>query len=79
MLLRAKMAVRITRAQFLTAIAVPVMLGTAIAWQEGSFHGGYFALALLGALCIQVGLDMSNDYFDHLSGNDAINQELTPF
>jgi 1,4-dihydroxy-2-naphthoate octaprenyltransferase len=56
-----------------------VLLGTAIAWREGTFHGGYFALALLGAICIQVGLDMSNDYFDHLSGNDGINRELTPF
>jgi 1,4-dihydroxy-2-naphthoate octaprenyltransferase len=56
-----------------------VLLGTVVAWYEGSFHGGYFALALLGAIFIQVGLDMSNDYYDHLSGNDAINQELTPF
>jgi 1,4-dihydroxy-2-naphthoate octaprenyltransferase len=79
MLNRAKTLIRITRAPFLTAITVPVLLGTAIAWREGVFYGGYFVLTLLGAICIQVGLDMSNDYFDHLSGNDAINRELTPF
>jgi 1,4-dihydroxy-2-naphthoate octaprenyltransferase len=42
-------------------------------------HLGYFALTLLGAACIHLGLNTSNDYFDHLSGNDEINLELTPF
>lgn len=79
MLLRVKTFIRITRAQFLTAIVVPVLLGTAVAWREGTFHLGYFLLTLLGAICVQLGLDMSNDYFDHLSGNDEINKELTPF
>jgi len=76
---RVKAFVRITRAQFLTAIIVPVLLGTVVAWYEGTFHLGYFLLTLLGAVCVQIGLDMSNDYFDHLSGNDEINRDLTPF
>jgi len=63
----------------LTAVIVPVLLGTVIAWREGIFDGGYFLLTLLGAVCIHAGLNMSNDYFDHLSGNDEINRELTPF
>lgn len=79
MMSRAKTFIRITRAPFLTAVVVPVLLGTAVAWREGAFHLGYFCLTLLGAVCIQLGLDMSNDYFDHLSGNDEINKELTPF
>ncbi len=70
---------RITRARFLTAVVVPVLLGTVVAWREGTFHLGYFVLTLMGAACIQLGLDMSNDYFDHLSGNDEMNIELTPF
>ena len=71
--------IRITRAPFLTAVIVPVLLGAAVAWSEGILHLGYFLLTLLGAVCIHAGLNMSNDYFDHLSGNDEINQELTPF
>jgi 1,4-dihydroxy-2-naphthoate octaprenyltransferase len=54
-------------------------VGTAIAWREGFFHWGYFVLTLIGIVCINAGLDMSNDYFDHLSGTDESNQELTPF
>jgi len=54
-------------------------VGTALAWHEGSFHWGYLLLTLIGVVCVNAGLNMSNDYFDHLSGNDEINQELTPF
>jgi 1,4-dihydroxy-2-naphthoate octaprenyltransferase len=36
-------------------------------------------LTLIGIVCINAGLNMSNDYFDHLYGNDEINRELTPF
>jgi 1,4-dihydroxy-2-naphthoate octaprenyltransferase len=74
-----KRAVRIVRAPFLTAIVVPVLLGACIAWGEGIFHWGFFLLTLLGAVCVQAGSNMSNDYFDHLSGSDEINRELTPF
>jgi 1,4-dihydroxy-2-naphthoate octaprenyltransferase len=70
---------RITRAPFLTAIVVPVLLGAAMAWSEGTLRVGYFVLALLGAVCVQAGLNMSNDYFDHRSGGDERNRELTPF
>jgi len=70
---------RILRAPFFTATVVPVLLGTAIAWQKGFFHWGYFALTLVGAVCVHAGLNVGNDYFDHLSGNDEINRELTPF
>jgi 1,4-dihydroxy-2-naphthoate octaprenyltransferase len=76
---RLKTLVRITRAPFLTAIVVPVLLGTCIAWREGFFRWDLFLLTLLGAISIQVGLNTSNDYFDHLAGTDEINRELTPF
>ncbi len=71
--------IRAVRAPFFTGTLVPVLLGTVIAWREGSFHLGYFLLALLGTLAIHAGLDVSNDYFDHRSGLDERNQELTPF
>jgi 1,4-dihydroxy-2-naphthoate octaprenyltransferase len=74
-----KTIVRIVRAPFLTAVVVPVLLGACFAWSEGAFHWGFFLLTLVGAVCLQVGSNMSNDYFDHLAGNDAINRELTPF
>ena len=74
---RLKTIVRITRAPFFTAVVVPTLLGAAIAWQQGPLHPGYLFLTLVGAVCINAGMDMSNDYFDHLTGNDERNQELT--
>ena len=71
--------VRITRAPFFTAAMAPVLLGGVIAWQEGYLHVGSFLLTLVGAVAIHGGLNIGNDYFDHLSGNDEINRELTPF
>ncbi|MHB0859088.1 MAG: 1,4-dihydroxy-2-naphthoate octaprenyltransferase [Anaerolineae bacterium] len=76
---RIKFAVRVLRAPFFTASIVPVLLGAAIAWSEGGLHSGYLALTLLGALAVHAGLDVGNDYMDHLSGGDAANQETTPF
>jgi len=77
--MRLKTVIRVIRAPFFSATVVPVLLATAIGWQEGVFHWGYFLLTLIGIVCIHAGLNMSNDYFDHLSGNDEINLELTPF
>jgi len=78
--LRVKTIIRVTRAPFFTAVIVPTLLGTIIAWHDtGTFYLGYFLLALIGVICINAGLNMSNDYFDHRSGNDERNRELTPF
>ena len=69
------------RAPFFTATIVPVALGAAVAWaHEGQFHVGYFALTLLGGVLLHAGINVSNDYFDHLSGNDEANKEFVrPF
>jgi 1,4-dihydroxy-2-naphthoate octaprenyltransferase len=74
-----KLLVRATRAPFLTATVVPVLLGSALAWRDGHFHFGYFLLTFLGAMAFHAATNVINDYGDHKSGNDDINQELTPF
>lgn len=70
-----------TRAPFLTAALVPVLLGTAIAWGVGGvFHWGYFLLTLISGLCLQAAVNVLNDYFDHKSTCDDINVEyVSPF
>ncbi len=74
-----KIMFRATRAPFCASLAMSVLVGTAIAWGEGIFHWGDFLLTLIGIVSINAGMNMSNDYFDHRSGNDEINRELTPF
>ena len=49
----------------------PVLVGTALALEAGTFHGGAALAALLGAVLIQVGTNFSNDYADFLKGADT--------
>jgi 1,4-dihydroxy-2-naphthoate octaprenyltransferase len=49
--------------------AAPVLVGTALA--QGSFHVLRFIAALVGALFIQVGANLSNDYSDARRGADT--------
>lgn len=77
--MRLKTVIKVTRAPFSSSLVASVLLGTAIAWHEGLFHWAYFVLTLLGIIFINFGQNMCNDYFDHLSGGDEINRELTPF
>ena len=70
---------RATRLPFLTATFVPVLLGVAVAANDGRFHLGFALLTLLGAACIHLGLNVANDVFDTMSGADAQNTTPTQF
>lgn len=60
-----------TRPRTLPAAAVPVAMGTALAWAQGGFHAPSALAALVGALLIQVGTNFANDYFDFKNGADT--------
>src|SRR4051812_37284863 len=59
------------RPRTLPAAVAPVLVGTALAWTEGTFKVATFVAALLGALFIQVGTNLSNDYSDARRGADT--------
>jgi len=71
--------VNATRLPFLTATAVPVLLGAAVAWKDGAFNPWLFLLTLVGVACFHLGHNVINDYFDHISGADEANLTPTPF
>lgn len=72
--------IKAVRAQFFTATAIPIFLGTAIAWNyKGEFNLGLFLLTLIGGIFIHGGLNFSNDYYDFKTGNDVVNKTPTPF
>jgi len=72
--------VRLARIPFLTATVIPITLGAVIAWASlRTFNPAYFVLALAGGMCLHLGTNIFNDYFDFRSGCDAINVEgLSP-
>ncbi len=83
---RLKIWTRAVRAPFFTATIVPILLGAIIAWGnlfhaglENSWNWGIFWLILIGGIFAHAGTNLANDYFDHTSMNDEINQFFTPF
>lgn len=58
------------RPKTLGAAIAPVLMGLAIAWGEGRWHGGAAAAALAGALLLQIAANFANDYFDWKKGAD---------
>src|ERR1700742_5137723 len=59
------------RPRTLPAAVAPVLVGPALAGFFHVFHPLRFVAALLGALFIQVGTNLSNDYSDARRGADA--------
>lgn len=64
-----------TRPKTLPVGAAPVLVGTGFAWREGVFDAGPAAAALAGALLIQIGTNLANDYYDHKRGADTVERK----
>jgi 1,4-dihydroxy-2-naphthoate octaprenyltransferase len=59
------------RPRTLPAAVAPVLVGTCLAATEGTFKVLTFLAALVGALFIQIGTNLSNDYSDARRGADT--------
>ena len=59
------------RPRTLPAAVAPVLVGTSLAIHYGTFRALAFVAALLGAMLIQIGTNLSNDYSDARRGADT--------
>ncbi len=59
------------RPKTLTVSLASVILGVSLAHRDGYFSGLYLTLTLLGALLIQIGTNLCNDYYDFQKGTDT--------
>jgi len=73
------LALRTTRLPFLSATAVPVLLGIAIAASHGAFTWWTALLTLVGGSLAHLAINVTNDIFDTLSGADEANTTPTQF
>jgi 1,4-dihydroxy-2-naphthoate polyprenyltransferase len=73
------LALRTTRAPFLTATVIPILLGVAAAALRGPWSFFLAALTLLAGSFVHLGLNIANDVFDTRSGADAANTTPTQF
>ncbi|WP_322510934.1 1,4-dihydroxy-2-naphthoate polyprenyltransferase [Chloroflexus sp.] len=68
---RLKVWLMAARPATLPAAVVPVLVGSALAFSAGQFQPLVMLAALLGALFIQIGTNLANDYFDAKKGADT--------
>ena len=59
------------RPKTLPAALAPVLIGVAMAWSDGVLHIISALMAALGALLIQIGTNLTNDYADFFKGADT--------
>lgn len=60
--------------------AMPVLLGSLLIYQHHQIFNPFLTLLILiGCLLFHLGADMINEYYDHISGNDALVEIHTPF
>ena len=67
------------RAPFLSASVVAVLVGNAVAWNDGAYRWDLFVITLIVAVAAHAGTNVLNDYFDHLFGADDLHDHPTPF
>ena len=66
-----KIWINSTRPKTLWAAVGPVLIGTALAYCDTQIHMGIFLATLTAAVLIQIGTNLSNDYFDYVKGADT--------
>jgi len=68
------------RAPFFTGISIPIIFGAALAYYEtGQFSWILFLVTFFGGIFAHAGANLANDYFDHKTTDDDINENYTPF
>jgi 1,4-dihydroxy-2-naphthoate polyprenyltransferase len=63
--------VQAIRPRTLSAAVAPVVIATALAASGGTAHWTAAAACLVGALLLQIGTNLANDYYDHERGADT--------
>lgn len=77
---RIPMLLCIVQPRFLPAGAAPVLVGTGLGFAVSGHINWLMALLAASAMvALNIGANLLNDYFDHISGNDWINENPTPF
>lgn len=78
---RLKIWYEASRALFLVASALPVLLGTIVAYYvTENFSVLLFLLTLLAVSLFHLGANLLNDYLDHIGGSDQANKDfIRPF
>ncbi|MXX97298.1 MAG: 1,4-dihydroxy-2-naphthoate polyprenyltransferase [Rhodothermaceae bacterium] len=64
-----------SRPKTLPVAIAPVLVGSAMAWDDGIFNIGIALITVVCALLITIGTNLCNDYADFMSGVDTTNRK----
>ena len=64
-----------SRPKTLPVAVAPVLVGSAMAWDDGSFNIGIALITVVCALLITIGTNLCNDYADFMSGVDTTDRK----
>ena len=64
-----------TRPKTLVAGISPALIGATLAIAQGTFNVTLFLFTLLTGMCIQIGTNLANDYFDFVKGADTLERK----
>ncbi|NGX41374.1 MAG: 1,4-dihydroxy-2-naphthoate octaprenyltransferase [Candidatus Anoxychlamydiales bacterium] len=78
MLKKLKVWAAATRVETLIASVSPMIIGTFLASKEVKINFLVLALTFLYGICLHIGTNLSNDYFDYLKGVDT-DDRIAPF
>ncbi|NGX49045.1 MAG: 1,4-dihydroxy-2-naphthoate octaprenyltransferase [Candidatus Anoxychlamydiales bacterium] len=78
MLKKLKVWAEATRAETLIASISPMIIGTFLASKEVKLNYLVLALTYLYGICLHIGTNLSNDYYDYLKGVDT-EDRIAPF
>ena len=63
------------RPKTLPAAVIPVIVGSSIAWRDGWLNWSAVGWCMVFSLLVQIGTNLSNDYFDYMKGADGPDRE----
>ncbi len=74
-----KIWIRAIRAPFFSVATIPGIIASFLAYNEGNFNWLYFIISIIIIAGTNCGINLANDYYDHISKNDEINKYSNPF
>jgi len=70
--------IKAIRAPFFSVSTIPAIIAATLAYNESKFNWLYLVIGLLIIVGINCGINLTNDYYDHISKADEINKYITP-
>lgn len=74
-----QLGLKTVRAPFFIGPVMSAFIASALAFSGGYFNWIYLLIGIVVIIGINIGINLTNDYFDHISKDDELNKYPNPF